>query len=186
MTTILQDSREQLPLQFTAYPVELAGGDNWEEEGRCPCLPVGDYGIRGFSHWDRPAFIVERKSLSDLCGSLGTGRARFMREIEKMRQFGFAALVIEAMEFDLFGDDMRSAIKPESIRSTLDAIAVRSGLHVYWSRNPEGAAEQIESLVKQFLAGIEKEASAVYGVSRPVLRRLMREHEEKKNPSGAA
>ena len=180
MTTILCDSREQLPLQFTAYPTELAGGDNWEEEGRGPCLSVGDYSIKGFHDWNNPAFIIERKSLSDLCGSLGKGRARFMREVEKMRQFGFAALVIEGEPRDLYGTDWRSGMSPLSIMSTLDALAVRQGLHVCWAGTPHGAAAMVESLVKQFISGIEKDASVVYGVSRTVLQRLVKEYHIKK------
>lgn len=80
---VLIDTREQCPLPITAYPVERTG------------LPVGDYGIKGFSDWENPRFIVERKSLADLCGSLSNDRERFMREIEKLRQFAFRAIVIE-------------------------------------------------------------------------------------------
>jgi len=42
-------------------------------------LPAGDYGLRGFSDWANPVFIVERKSGADLCGSLGKGRERSLR-----------------------------------------------------------------------------------------------------------
>jgi len=83
--TILIDTREQTPLAFDRrFPTERA------------TLPVGDYGVRGFSDWSNPAFVIERKTLDDLCGSLGTGRERFLREVERMRQFRFRALVIEA------------------------------------------------------------------------------------------
>ena len=174
MITIVCDSREQAPLNITAYPVEVDG------------LPIGDYGIRGFSDWNNPAFIVERKSLSDLCNSLGKGRPRFMRELEKMRQFGFAALVIEGEPRDLYSDDLRSEMSPLSIMSTLDAQAVRNGLHVCWAGTPHGAAAMVESLVKQFISGIEKDASVVYGVSRTVLQRLVREYEEKRAKKGKA
>lgn len=84
MPTIIIDTREQAPLPIEAYPVERA------------TLPVGDYGIAGFSDWDNPAFIVERKSLDDLVQSLTHGRDRFEREVLKLRQIGFRALLIEA------------------------------------------------------------------------------------------
>src|SRR5690554_3126729 len=94
--TILIDTREQCPLVIRRYPVEVIG------------LPVGDYGIRGFSDWHNPAFIIERKSLDDLAGSLFQGRNRFMAEIEKMRQFGFRALVIEGHKDQVIMGQFRS------------------------------------------------------------------------------
>ena len=147
--TILIDTREQAPLTFTACPTELA------------TLPVGDYGVKGFSHWDRPDFIVERKSLDDLCGSLGKGRARFMREVNKMRQFGFRALVIEATRAQIEAHDYRSQIAPSSIFGSLDALCVRAGLHVFWCASSEGAARQVESLAAKFARGIVKRYEAL-------------------------
>ena len=145
--TVLIDTREQCPLPIVGYPIETA------------TLPVGDYGIRGFSDWSNPAFIVERKSLDDLCGSLGKGRARFLREVEKLRQFRFRALLIEGTRATIEAHDYRSEISPASVLSTLDALAVRTNLHVYWCEDAEGAARQLESLVRQFTRGIAKDAS---------------------------
>jgi len=146
--TILIDSREEARLRIDKrFPVEIVG------------LPVGDYGIRGFSDWNNPAFIVERKSLDDLCGSLGKGRARFLREIEKMRQFRFRALVIEAARDTVALGTYQSLVSPASLLSTLDALSVRAGLHVYWCGDAEGAARQVESLVRQFVRGIEKDSA---------------------------
>ena len=112
------DTREQCPLDIKAYPTEIA------------TLPVGDYGISGFSDWQNPAFIVERKSLSDLISSLTQGRERFMREVEKMRQFRFAAIVIEATEAEVAAGQYGSKATPQSILQSLAAIQVRAGVHV--------------------------------------------------------
>ena len=148
LTPIIQiDSREQAPLELEAYPVEVVG------------LPVGDYGIRGFSDWQNPRFIVERKSLDDLAASLGRGRERFMRECEKMRQFGFRALLVEGTQDDVVLGNCRSAMTPTSILASLDALAVRCNLHVFWAGSAFGAARQLESLVRQFCRGIEKDAA---------------------------
>lgn len=144
--TILIDTREQAPLVIQAFPTERA------------TLPVGDYGVRGFSDWTRPAFIVERKSLNDLLGSITTGRDRFMREIERMRQFGFRALVIEATQDDVELGQYRSGMPPKSVLATLDALAVRTNVHVFWCGNATGAARQVESLVRQFTRGLLKDA----------------------------
>ena len=91
---VVVDTREQAPLKIREYPTIVEG------------LPVGDYGIAGFSDWNNPRFIIERKSFSDLLGSLTRGRKRFMREIEKMRRFQVRGLLIEgsllqiSQEFD--------------------------------------------------------------------------------------
>ena len=150
--TILIDTREQRPLEFgAAYPTERVG------------LPVGDYGIRGFSDWDNPAFIVERKSLEDLAGSLGRGRSRFFRECEKLRAFRFAALVIEAHRSEAEMGAYHSALSPAALLATLDVLSVRCGLHVYWAESPDGAARQVEGLVRQFVRGVEKDAKRLGG-----------------------
>ena len=151
---ITVDTREKTPAPIRSYPVEVVG------------LPVGDYGVRGFSDWNRPAFIIERKSLADLIASLTRGRARFMREVEKMRAFGFAALVIEAERDEVTLGQYRSQASPQSILASLDALAVRAGVHVYWAGSPEGCARQIESLVRQFVRGIEKQHHALCAMNQ--------------------
>jgi ERCC4-type nuclease len=151
--TIIQDTQEKRPFVLTGYPVEIKK------------LPVGDYGIRSFSDWNNPAFIVERKSLSDLIGSLTNGkkrsekrrRERFMREIEKLRQFRFAALLIEASRADMEEHSYTSQATPQSILASLDAIQVRCGIHVLWAGDSYGAARRLEGLVRQFVKGIEKD-----------------------------
>jgi len=145
ISRVLIDTREQTPLPITAYPVERA------------TLPVGDYGIAGFSDWSNPQFVIERKSLDDLVGSLTTGRDRFMRECEKLRQFRFRALVIEALEGEVQFHHYRSAVLPQAILQSLAALQVRAGLHVIWAGTPEGAARAVERLVRQFIRGVEKD-----------------------------
>lgn len=148
---IIQDTREQEPLRIEGYPVEVG------------TLPVGDYGIRGFSDWNNPAFIIERKTLDDLIGSLTQGRARFMREIEKMRQFRFRGLLIEAECSDVSNHSYRSQAAPAAILASLDALCVRAGIHIFWCGDTTGAARQLEGLVRQFIRGIEKD----YGRLQP-------------------
>jgi DNA excision repair protein ERCC-4 len=148
--TILIDTREQCPLVFLPeIQTEVIG------------LPAGDYGLKNFSDWSNPAFIIERKSLGDLAGSLGQDRARFMREVEKLRQFGFRALVIEADRAAVELHAYRSQMAPTAILGTLDALSVRAGLHVFWCGTPDAAARQVESLARQFARGIVKQHAAL-------------------------
>ncbi len=151
---ILIDTREQWPLDITAFATEEAS------------LPVGDYGVKGFSDWDRPDFIIERKEISDLCAAMGRSRARFLREVQKMRQFGFRALVIEGTRRQVEDGDYRSKILPASIFGTLDALSVRTGLHVFWCGSHEGAARQVETLAATFARGIYKSWEALRKAER--------------------
>ncbi|MFH2075597.1 MAG: hypothetical protein ABIJ57_09660, partial [Pseudomonadota bacterium] len=77
--------------------------------------------------------------------------------VEKMRQFRFRALLIEAFRYTVRAGDYRSEMAPNAVLATLDALSVRAGLHVYWCGTPRGAAAQLESLVRQFVRGIEKD-----------------------------
>jgi len=145
LPTILIDSREQAPWQIDTYPVEVVG------------LPVGDYGVRGFSDWVNPRFIVERKSLADLVQSLTWERERFWKEIEKMNQFRFRCLIVEADRADMENGCYGSRANPHAIIQSVLALQVRCNVHVVWAGTPEGAARLFQGLVRQFVRGIEKE-----------------------------
>ena len=146
---MLVDTREQQPLHLPTFQSETA------------TLPVGDYGIKGFSDWANPSFVVERKSAGDLVSSLTHERERFFREIEKLRAFQFAALVIEAHEADIAAGNYRSDAAPEAILQSLTAIQVRTGVHVLWAGDATGAALALERLVRQFIRGRAKEVAVL-------------------------
>lgn len=88
--TIVEDTREQTPL--TEWPEAVA-----VERGT---LHTGDYSIRG---WEN-CFAVERKTLQDFAGTMMGGyeasserpKKRFNRELERMRHFDCAAVVVTA------------------------------------------------------------------------------------------
>jgi len=153
-TVIQIDSREQWPLEFNGYETEVIG------------LPVGDYGIRGFSDWTNPAFIVERKSIDDLVGSLTSGRERFDREIEKMRAFRFHALLIEGAEAEVELSRYRSCARPQSILQSIAAYQVRTNLHVVWAGDRNRAARWLERAVRQFCRGVMKDAKRLENAQR--------------------
>lgn len=144
--TVVVDSREQRPWVFPDGVQVVRRG-----------LPCGDYTVKGFGDWDCPRFVCERKELNDLIGSLTHGRARFMRSIEKLRAFGFAAILIEASRIDVETGAYISSATPQSVLASLDAISVRANVHVYWCGDADGAAAQFLSLAKQFTRGIAKD-----------------------------
>ncbi len=147
--TYVQDSREQRPWKIDAFPMTV------------DTLWAGDYGIVGHSTPERPRFVVERKSLPDLIGSLSKGRKRFEREMQRLRLFSFAGLIIEAERVEVEINNYRSAMSPKAVLASLDAFSVRHGLHVYWEGNAEGGARRFESLVRQYMRGVVGEYEAL-------------------------
>ena len=148
---VIQDTREQTPWKIANYPVEIAK------------LDVGDYGIQGLSDWEHPEFIVERKSLDDLVGSLVDESKRFWKEVKKMRQFQFAALLIEAPYEAAAEHAYRSRMNPKSVLGMVDVIQVRLGIHVIWCGDHQRAACRFESLVRQKVRGYEKDFKRLVG-----------------------
>ncbi len=94
--TVVIDTREQLPWDFAAIPADAHQGG---ESAGCVVVPVvvgtlgaGDYSVQG---WETRV-AVERKSAADLVGTIGQGRERFERELERLAVMDFATVVVEA------------------------------------------------------------------------------------------
>ena len=145
------DTREQLALDFTPHGLSVER----------VALPFGDYGVKGFSGatpGDLLLFAVERKSLSDLCGSLGQQRDRFEREIARMACYRFKGLVIEATEAQVRAHDYRSLLAPSAIFGTLGSWTVNYDLHVRFCGNAVGAASLVSTWAHAFWARRVKES----------------------------
>lgn len=91
--TVIIDNNEQHPFQFRNFKADA------HKKFRPLVVPTvtrsldtGDYSIEGLEH----LVTVERKSLEDLYGTLGQHRDRFERELVRMSEMDFAAVVIEA------------------------------------------------------------------------------------------
>lgn len=77
---IIVDSREQKPFKFEKYTLIESK------------LEYGDYSLH-----PNNKLAIERKSLSDLYGTLSGGRERFEREIEKAKKLeGYIVVVVES------------------------------------------------------------------------------------------
>lgn len=91
--TIIVDTREQVPYQFANMIADAAdGGERIAVLYERGTLKQGDYSLLGYE----TSVSVERKSLSDLFGTLGQGRDRFERELERLATYRFAMVVVEA------------------------------------------------------------------------------------------
>ena len=162
---LVQDTREQCPLVFTRHETVVAG------------LDAMDYAVEGYERFLR----WERKSLDDLCGSLGQGRTRFMRMWLRVRQVYpdmIKVLVIEGTKEDVLAHRYRSQIHPNSIMGTLAALRDREGVHIVWAGGPVGAAAEIERHADNFLAGWSAAAGDADWLEQYSLREAEEEGEE--------
>jgi len=111
---VVIDSREQLPFQFPDNPTIVKK------------LDAGDYSIENYE--DKIA--VERKSKNDLFGTIGKGRERFTRELERLSTFDFACIVCEADFYEIFKKPpSRSKVSPKSVFGSLLAWSMRYNVH---------------------------------------------------------
>ena len=125
--TILVDTREQDPLAFS-FPSEIG------------TLSTGDYSVKGLEE----DFSVERKSLSDLYGSLTSGRDRFRRELQRLLAYPFRRLLVIGSEAEIAAGSSRAkGVNPKAVIHSLYAIEAR-GVPVVFSPSPVTAALLVE------------------------------------------
>lgn len=127
---VLIDQREQAPLRFGL------------KTERC-LLPVGDYSLRGLT----AEVVIERKSLPDLVGCCGKERERFIAQVERMRDYRFRALVVEARYTDISIGAYRSQMNPLSVIGTLVKVAHDLNVPVWFAEDARGAAEMVERML---------------------------------------
>lgn len=112
--TIVIDSRERRAYGFQGAVVKG--------------LPAGDYSVLGAEG----RVAIERKSKADAFSSLGWGRARFHREVERLARMEYAAIVVEASLHDFLRAPPFSRVSPRSAARSLLAWSVRYRLPVFF------------------------------------------------------
>jgi len=104
-------------------------------------LKTGDYSIQGFED----VITIERKSISDLLGTLGKGRIRFEKELNRMSEYKWKGLLIEGLENDVYQPNDFSSMHPNSIYHSLAAIETKWGLSVYYAKDKKSARNWVLS-----------------------------------------
>ena len=128
--TIVIDTREQTPLCFRRLP------------SRQGTLQSGDYSIAGCEQ----LFAIERKTISDRVGCCtGESRARFERELHRLRGFRFRRLVIIGTELEIQQGVAFSRLSPKSVMGSLASFEIRYDLPVLFCATAERAAQQVET-----------------------------------------
>lgn len=142
---IIVDTREQLPLPIRNWPTVRE------------TLPVGDYGIKGFSSFWNPQIVLERKSIPDLVASVT--EERFEKEVVfGLARFRWAGIVIEGIPEQIEAHAYRRDIDPFCVLGKLTRLTLSCPtVHILWWRDAETAAEETTRLFRLFLTGQEKQ-----------------------------
>ena len=120
MLHIIKDSREQNGYNFVTHDeIMLDTGT----------LTTGDYTLAGFA--DRVA--IERKELSDLLGCLTYNRERFTRELERLRGYESAAVVVESPISAIQSGFYRSKITPAQAMQSIVSIMANYRMPFYFA-----------------------------------------------------
>ena len=165
---IIIDTREQAPFTFGL----IEQFDVVEVESRA--LKTGDYSIAGLED----EVSIERKSVADFYGSIGQGRERFEREMQRLAMLSYAAVVVEGNWQDILFDRPQNILVPARAASnTILSWSIRYGVHFwlcdsrrqaeltafhllrhYWKQKQEAAAQYklIDDSVSELLSGVRQ------------------------------
>lgn len=146
--TIIEDTREQTPLDFTGYR-----GVESVRSG----LKTGDYSVQ--DHEDEICF--ERKSVPDLVGTLISGHERFLREMDRMKDFQVKYILVEHTAGTVYRYCERHGVeyKFDTIIQSLLAYAYHYRVRVRFCKNREDMADYIVKKSREFLQRKENEKS---------------------------
>lgn len=136
---VIIDSREQAPLEFPG--IETVRGT----------LKTGDYSVEvaGVSWANRVA--IERKSYSDMWGSMSTDRRRFERCIQRLAQLDHAAIVIECSLTELAVQPSRiQRCTPASVIGGLISWSVQYRIPVWFADNRTFAARIVIRILSSY------------------------------------
>lgn len=142
---VLVDTREQQPFAL------LANHPNWIGGERRTALKTGDYTVEGMES----LLVLERKNLADLVACIVTYRRRFLASCERLAAFRWKAIIIEATYEDIKRGwevfDIPSAVHPNAVCGTLDAIEAKYGIPIiYTSTHRELATERAASWLSKY------------------------------------
>lgn len=129
--TIIRDSREK-------------DGSGWDFRASANCtgmevkkLDTGDYSIKGYED----LIMIERKTIGDLWGSLTLQRERFMKEMERAREYPVRYLIIEGSLKEINSGFRYSQVRPEFILASLMSLQIKYGVHVMFTDSRTDVAQ---------------------------------------------
>lgn len=129
---VLIDTREKSPFDFSRFR-------NWVADEKRQKLNAGDYSVQGMED----LLVLERKTLTDLITTLMQQRNRFFKLCEKLAQYRWRALFVEASYEDIkspYGEYTKA--HPNAVSGTLDALEARFGIPVIYTSRYRALAEE--------------------------------------------
>lgn len=151
--TIVVDTREQNGYTFAGIKSDAVdGGHVMTVRTERRTLKSGDYSLAGYE----TRVAVERKSLADLFGTLGQGRDRFERELERLSEFEFATVMIESTWPEILSSPpVHSKLPPKAVLRSAIAWQQRYP-NVHWFT--AGTRRAAEAVTLRILERFWKEA----------------------------
>lgn len=162
--TVLIDTREKAWYSFANLVADKAdGGGPFNVPIRRVTLQSGDYSLAGYEG----LVAVERKSLSDAYSTLGQGRDRFERELNRLNGFDFAAVVIEAGWDEILHDPPpHTEVQPKTVFRSILAWQQRYPRVHWW---PCADRRHAEVTTFRILERFWKERKRAETEGRPVV-----------------
>lgn len=128
--------KEELPPFTIVRDTREKDGAGWKFNATANCngtvtkkLDTGDYSIEGMEH----LITIERKSISDLWGTLLSGRDRFIKEMERARSIPSRYIVVEGSLKDVYDGCYFSKVSPDFIIASLTSLEYEYGVHVVFA-----------------------------------------------------
>ena len=150
--TGIVDSREQLPLCLD--PLQTTIGT----------LSTGDYSLKGLEH----VVCIERKSLDDLLGCVGSDRERFEREVQRMLSYPVRVLLVESTWLEIELAHWRSKLKSEQVIGSLLGWQA-SGISIHMAGDHERAGRHAARLLFTVARRRYAELRTLYMAMEPII-----------------
>lgn len=136
---IICDTREQRPYGFPSGRVEVVRAG----------LPAGDYSVSGLE--DQVA--VERKSLADLVNTVVGDRDRWKRELDKLKGYRFAAVIVEACIHDVLSGRWHGGAQPNTVLQAVVAVMTDYRIPVLLAGDRATAERMVEAMILRTISG---------------------------------
>lgn len=150
--TVIKDTREQDGYTFEKFTGRYTSCNGMITRK----LDTGDYTLEGLED----KLCIERKGrISEIATNLGKDKARFMREIERMKTFPFKFIILEfslsdVMEFPIGSDIPEEkwgsiVVTNKYILKMLVELQMYHDIHIIFCGNKKNAKLMINSILKR-------------------------------------
>lgn len=132
MIQVLIDTREKAPYAFKEAKVAIK------------TLKTGDYALKS----DAGGLIIERKSVSDLFGTLTAGVERFEREMARLSLYDYPVVIVEGDQESVRRGIWNSGANGSAVLRHLFRLCVKYGVGVVFCRGRTEAEETAWGLLR--------------------------------------